>query len=382
MRHATRSVLLGTLAAVARGEAPPWPFGANQAAEAAFLDAAREQGMHTLVAARLGDADAAASWPSTLRAALARDLCEAVVVEEVRRAELVRLLGALAARRVRILLFKGTPLAYTHYPKPWLRPRVDTDLLIGELDVGEVTSLLEASGYARSPLVDGSLVMGQAEYVREDRSGVRHAIDVHWKLGNPRVLADLLSLDELCARAVAVPALGDAARTACAEHALLVAGTHRVVHHGSLPRLIWLHDIHLLAGAMTAAEISAFAQHAVRARVARVCAHELTAARAAFGTRLASGDRDLEAIFAAADPDEPSARYLGPRQRRAGRLLVDLRLTPSWRDRARLVSQHLFPSPPYMRVAYGRSGRTILPVLYAHRILTGVWGWFRRTPEI
>lgn len=378
----TKPSSVDTIATIVRGAPLPWPFGDDPAAAEAWLEAVHEQGMLPLVATRLETTGAALGWPSTIRAALARDLRRAVIVEEVQRTELVGVLDALAVGCVRALVFKGTSLAYTHYPRPWLRPRTDTDLLIGERDVATVRGLLEARGYARSPLVDGSLVMGQAEYVREDPSGVRHAIDVHWQLGNPRILADLLSFEELWARAVGVAPLGQAARTPCAEHALLVAGVHRVAHHGSLPRLIWLYDLHLLAGAMATDSLASFARLAVRARVARVCAHELTAARAAFDTRLAIESGALDAIFTGADPDEPSARYLPPAQRRAERLLVDLRLLPGWRDRARLVGQHLFPSPAYMRVAYGRSGRAVLPVLYAHRILTGVWGWFRRTPEI
>lgn len=366
------------LAAVVRGETPPWPFGGDPAADEAFLEAAHEQGMLPLVATHLEETDAAASWPSTLRAALARDLRRAIVVEEVQRAALVGVLDALAAERVGALLFKGTPLAYTHYPQPWLRPRMDTDLLVDERDVATVQRLLEARGYTRSPLVDGSLVMRQGEYVRADPSGVSHAIDVHWRLGNPRILADLLSFDEMWARAGRVASLGEAARTPCAEHALVVASVHRVAHHGSRPRLIWLYDLHLLAGTMVAEELAKSAQRALRARVARILAHELAAARAAFGTRLAIDPGDLDAIFAGADPNEPSVRYLHPTQRRARRLLIDLRLMSSWRDRARLIGQHLFPSPAYMRVTYGRSGRAILPVLYAHRILTGVWGWLRR----
>lgn len=370
--------LTDILAAIVRGETPPWPYGADLPAEGGFLHAARGHGLHVLAASRLRE-PAFAGWPQPLRAACDRVLLSAFVVEHVQREELRPALVALANAGIGFLLFKGTPLAYTHYPEPWLRPRVDTDLLVAEGDVPAVRRALETLGYARSPLVDGSLVMRQAEYVKDSASGIKHSIDVHWRTGNPQLVADLWSFDELSARAVPVPALGEAARTPCAEHALLIACVHHVAHHAASPRLIWRYDAHLLAGAMTADELRSFARTAVAKRVARLCASELETARATFGTRLAADARELDAIFAGAMPDEPSALYLGRASRPAQRLLVELRVLPTWRTRARLLGQHLFPSPAYMRGAYGRTGRAILPALYAHRILTGVWSWFRRS---
>jgi len=40
------------------------------------------------------------------------------------------MVAALGAAGVRVVLFKGAALAYTHYPAPHLRVRADTDLLV------------------------------------------------------------------------------------------------------------------------------------------------------------------------------------------------------------------------------------------------------------
>ena len=368
---------LDTIVAIVRGEAPPWPDDAEDPAGRELLEEARHHGLHVLVAARLRE-PALSSWPPAVRAASDRELRRAAVVEAARRAEIERVLAALDRAGISTVLFKGTPLAYTHYPSPWLRPRIDTDLLVAEEDREGAGRALEALGYTRAPLVDGSLIMRQAEYVSHSPSGIEHTVDLHWRIGNPQPVADLLSFDEARRRAVEMPPLGAAARALCAEHALLVAAVHHVAHHAAGPRLIWRYDIHLVASAMTADELRSFARCAVGKRTARVCASELTAARETFGTRLALEPGALDDLFAGADPNEPSARYLDVSRPRAGRLLVDLRLLPTWRERARLLRQHLFPSPAYMRQVYGRAHPLLLPGLYAHRVLTGIWAWFKR----
>ena len=151
------SFLLDTIVAIVRGDAPAWPDRSGPEAGPALLDEARRHGLHLLVARRLRE-PAFSSWPREVRADFDRELRNAVVVEEARRGETVRCLDGLARAGVSGLLFKGTPLAYTHYPAPWLRPRVDTDLLVPEAERQAAARTLEALGYARTPLVDGPLM--------------------------------------------------------------------------------------------------------------------------------------------------------------------------------------------------------------------------------
>ena len=53
------------------------------------------------------------------------------------------------------LVFKGTALAYTCYPEPSLRPRLDTDLLIRRADredgVAGVSSVWDARARSERP---------------------------------------------------------------------------------------------------------------------------------------------------------------------------------------------------------------------------------------
>ena len=73
---------------------------------------------------------------------------------------------------------------------------------------------------------------------------------------------------------------------------------HRVAHHNDADDLIWLYDIHLLAGRLSAdgwRELTALARWT---QVTAVCAAGLEAAADAFGTMIpveAAGLRDADA---------------------------------------------------------------------------------------
>ena len=57
----------------------------------------------------------------------------AAAVDDVARTrELVRVAGALEGAGCRPIVFKGAALAHTHYRQPWLRPRLDVDVLVAE----------------------------------------------------------------------------------------------------------------------------------------------------------------------------------------------------------------------------------------------------------
>jgi hypothetical protein len=44
---------------------------------------------------------------------------------------------------------------------------------------------------------------------------------------------------------------------------------------------------------------------------------------------------------------------------------------------ARLLREHLFPPAEYMQAKYGFRGAALLPALYASRLVSGVWKWFK-----
>ena len=331
----------------------------------AIIKLARQEGMHLLLADRL-------HLP-----ALDDDRRAAAAIGAAREAELRTVLDALAEAGARPILIKGGALAYTHYPRPELRPRDDTDLMIPASDREAVARALVSLGYQRPPEADGELTTAQFHFDKRDRFGILHALDVHWRISNVRVFADALSYEELAHEAVPIPALGPHARATSARHALLVACVHRVAHHADTRNLLWLYDIHLLVRGGDA-EPAAFAALASARGMREVCARGLTLAAEAFGgidPRWLTALSDSDGPGA---PAEPSAAFLRGRLSLAAILRADLAATPRWRGRLRILREHLFPNRAFMYERYGARHRAALPVLYLRRIVGGVPKWFRR----
>ena len=235
------------------------------------LDVAREEGVHLLVAAALNQYDQAATACPTLLATFQAVLREAVATELVARRELTQVAATLAATGLHPLVFKGAALAFTHYPFPASRPRVDVDLLMSADAARRAVSIFASLGYAPLPCTSGTFVRSQVSYARVDRYGLTHTLDVHWQISIPQVFANLLSLEELTETAVPLPALGPTVRTIDPAHALSIACIHRVAHHHGHERLIWLYDLHLLAGALRVTEVERFLNTARDRSIDAVC---------------------------------------------------------------------------------------------------------------
>ena len=357
-----------------RGESVAWPPSTELDA---VFETAEQEGLHLLLAHRLRHTGTIESCPQALRARFEQALCDELAIEQITRRELREVIAALHAEGVRPLLFKGAALAFTHYPDPALRPRLDVDVLVSSDEIQITTSVLQRLGYRRSLCVSGELVSSQLPYDKVDRYGVQHAIDLHWKLSNPQVFANLLSIEELAADSVPVPALGEAARSVGPVHALAIACVHRVAHHYDRDHLIWFYDIHLLAGALRAVELETFLCLAERKQISAVCERGLFLAQQQFGTELPSGLLDRLRTVEARNGREPSAAYLRRDIRKVDVLLSDLSALQSWRQRLRLLTEHVFPPAAYMQKVYGVSERGWLPLLYAWRFVEGARGWFR-----
>ena len=359
------------LSALVSGDAVAWPALGVTPAE--LVEACAREDLTGLVHEQLHAWSDAGDWPQTLCADLARQARAQTALELVRREELVSVLQALADAHVHPILLKGTPLAYQVYRAPASRPRLDTDLLTRREALGGVRSVMTGLGYTAPTQCDGELLFYQFALARNDRYGVEHVLDFHWKISTQSLFADLLTYDELAADAVPIPALGPHARGAGPVHALLLACLHPVMHHRNVERLIWVYDIHLLASRLSAAELGWFADLALAKRVGAICAYELALARSCFGTRI----RDHVMLRLEAAGNEPSAAYLGPGRRWHHEFLASVGGLPRWQDRLRLVSEVLAPSPSYMLGSYGVGNRAwgfaLLPALYLHRNARGIW---------
>lgn len=358
------------LDALLRGEELPWDALGIRPAD--LLEACRRQDLSELVHQRVTAFRHVRDWPDHVRHALEKAAYASAAAELVRRQEIVSVLNALAASGVFPILFKGVPLAYTVYEAPSLRAHRDTDLLIRREQVETARQVMTDLGYAETLLSDGELVMCQFELARTDELGLDHAFDFHWKISTQSVFAEILIDEEIAAAAVPVPALGPHARAVGPVHALLLACIHPVMHHRNTERVIWIYDVHLIASGLSDAELDRFAELAIDKRVAAVCAGRLALARSRFRTRLP--ERAVARLGERRAP-EPSEVYLRPARRWHHELLSSLRGLGRPSDRARLLREVLVPSPRYMLESYGFGaiGFVLLPALYLHRVINGVW---------
>jgi hypothetical protein len=316
---------------------------------------------------------AAEQLPDDLQQELAATAAHAVAWEVWTAAELATVLDGLRAAGVESMVIKGAALARQIYPEAWLRPHGDVDLLITRASLPRITEALLGLGYAQDATIEGTHVMQQTHFSRTDAHGVRHAVDVHWRIANPQVFARALEYDELRAAAVPIASLGGAPAP-CPVHALLLALVHRAAHHYDNQRLIWLWDIHLLAARLEARDWKRVVALALDREIAAVALRGLELTEEAFG---ASWPPDVAARLTAAPRGNATAAFLDGIDRQADVLVSDLRALPGLRARATLLRQHLFPSRAYMLARYQTSSTWTLPFLYARRIIAGAPRWLR-----
>jgi len=150
----------------------------------ALVTAASHHRVLVLLGSTLRAAGSLDRWPRPFVDAFHLSERRSTVIDCLRQAELTRVLDALAASAIRVLIFKGAALAHLYYPAPQQRARADTDLLMSADDVAALDRTLALMGYSQQPETSGQLVSYQSHYDKEDRAGVFHALDVHWKVSN------------------------------------------------------------------------------------------------------------------------------------------------------------------------------------------------------
>ena len=361
---------LTLIAALLRGDVTRWSDFALDAQT--FLDLCREHEVEGLCFERLSKLDSTAGWPRQVWEELSDAARTRAAEELLRKAEIRRVVAALADAGIRPILLKGTPLAYTVYDSPASRPRADTDVIVSGAEVEAARQVMRSLSYVET--VQCHELLSQFEVQQCDRFGVIHAFDVHWSISTQPVFAGLLTYDALLLRAVAVPALGESAVAPCRVDALLLSCVHPAMHHRNDERLLWILDIHLLASGLSPAELDEFEAVARMKKVVAICRRGLQQAQAVFGTLVAA---DLIGRLKRTAGPEPSAAYLASERRWHHETMASLRALPRLGDRARLVREVLLPSPGYMLGAYGLRdkplGTWLLPALYVHRNVHGAW---------
>jgi len=335
------------------------------------LSSAAVHGLFPLVAMRIVENSAVSQ---NLTQDLANRLRLAAANELLLGSETRRLVDELTTAGIEFLLLKGTALAYTLYPQPYMRPRVDTDILFPDRTSAEVAAgLLAARGYTRKLTTTGEYVGYQFSCVREIQPGVGSLFDLHVKINDYPLFARSFTFDELAASSMPVPKLHPAARGLGRGHALLLACMHYVTNLalGIADRLIWLYDLHLLTASFADSEWQELARLATGKQL---CGTVLIALRKAAGYFPVPLPAPVEARLQAGLANEPFKPH--PGLKRSELYWASWKALTGIGAKARMVREHLLPSPEYMRAKYATRNNLLLPFLYFHRVFAGLGKYF------
>jgi hypothetical protein len=358
------------LCALLHGESMSCPADESAPDASSILNAAKYHGVLPLLAAEFcrHPPGFIPRWFLDASRSSAR---ERAMYELASQAELTKVIEGLARARIEPLLLKGAGLGYGCYPSPALRPRADTDLLVRPNERDKARRLLEEMGYQRKCGPAGTFVGYQLELHRTDRLGVRHNIDLHWRISNAQSFAWLFSFDELAASAVPAPRLHPLAVRVGNVHALALnllhrAGNNCFLEAGSGDCLIWHYDVRLLIEQMEDAALEEFRRLVRTKRIGAIVIDGLRHCAERFGSpRL---DRLIDRLVQ--DPLADSGAQLIT----AGRLQrewLECRAIPRLRDRLSYLAERAFPTHAYMRDRFPGAYARPLPLLYVERIVHG-----------
>jgi hypothetical protein len=365
------------LAAALRNEPEPWPASwAGESVRKQVMDEIVYHGVAGLLVEKLG---ALEDWPDDVITPVRQQALGQAMWELQHSVVLGRLVRALDAEGIEPLFLKGTAIAYDLYDQPAARSRGDTDLLIHKNDVGAARTVLESLGFKpsldleRDSSTDNLL---QQSWTLLSDDGLAHHMDLHWQVMNVAAFKDVLTYAECAAASIPLPRLEASARALDRVRTLLHTALHRAMHltspyfaggktyYGS-DRLIWTHDIHLLASSLTKVEWQRLCALCREHGASAVCLDGLTAARRALGTFVP--DEALEALRTAPRRQKTSQYLLQSRQ--LGRAWQDLLATHGTRRKLAYVRSRILPPSLFVRAKYENQAQGALAKLYVRRIV-------------
>lgn len=245
------------------------------------------------------------------------------------------------------VLLKGAALAYTIYPKPWLRPRTDTDLIINFSERENFRSVLHNAGFQRLPSIDGQLVSYQEMHSKQLTPGCVLNIDLHWKISNRQVFAESLTTAELLKASQPLSVFSNKVRISSPVLNVLMACQHRVGHHYDDERLIWLYDIHLLLSRFNDEEWQTLTEMAITKELAAITKDALQLVKRLFQTPIST--EAMTMLHVAGARNEPSKWFLESGKGEWSLFWLEINSIKGVHRKLRFLFENLFPSSHYVR---------------------------------
>jgi hypothetical protein len=355
------------LARILRDERPGWPGGWNDPQIiSAFRAHVINQRITGLLAGRIGELG---DWPPDLHAEL-RQWRQRLAMWELSHQALLRdVLNAHQRAGIRVVVMKGTALAYSIYSDPASRFRVDSDLLIREQDKPASQDILARLGF--SPDLHTRGLFGdygfQQMWRLHGRQGLDHALDVHWEVVNSKFLAKVIPVSEVFLQAVPLERLAPGANASDPVTRLLHLCLHRAldaIPNHDITTLNYAYDIYLQASALDEAQWAAFTRRSIAGGIASVCHDALIFARQRLGSNCPQAV--LDALSRA--PSDPAVADYIHASSSLERTLADIKAMPGAGRKLRLALARMFPSTNFLREKYPGSSASSLPVLFVRRM--------------
>lgn len=306
--------------------------------------------------------------PSTLHRQLEQRKAMMAANELLKTRALAELFAAFESAGLdRIILFKGSALAYSCYPQPWLRPRSDSDCLIDKSQLDQFTKVFDQLGYQKLFAIDAEHIHYQATFGKALAGQSTINIDLHWHISNRKILARAFDVENLLLQAHPLPAVAPQIKIPCPVDSILIAAVHRLGHHPNEERLVWLYDIHLLSQSLSASEWQSLVEKAVSKQLAALSLDALRLCQQLFATPVAQ--QVINQLQLAAATSEPSQLFLDRNLSEWHYFWRDLAGLDGFNKKIQAVWESLFPSADYVR---RQMNSRWTAVAYCKRLLRGI----------
>jgi hypothetical protein len=260
------------------------------------------------------------------------------------------------------VLFKGTALAYSVYQQPWFRPRSDSDCLIDAQQLKGYEQVFSKLGYQKLFAIEGRYLSYQSTFSKRLSSNSVLNIDLHQRISNRQILAGVFTAAELFEHGVCIEPFGKSINIPSPVDSILIACLHRLGHHHTEERIIWLYDIHLLAENLDTQNWQSLLNRARTKNISAITLDALLLCRQLFGTQLPA--QALQEFNSTSQETETSSIFLNRDLPEWRYVWADLKSMPSIAAALCLVWENLFPNPDYIR----RQMQT----------RSAVWGYLKR----
>ena len=290
--------------------------------------------------------------PPELNGHLAQLKAMMVANDKLKQIELASLFDAFNDKGLNAVLFKGSALAYSLYPKPWLRPRSDSDVLIAPKDRIKFDATLHQLRYQKLLTIQGDYVSYQSTYGKALAGSSFINIDLHWKINNRQMFSQTFTAQELTKNGAQLTQLeGTPLRSSASipsyVDSVLIASIHRLGHHHTEERLAWLYDIHLLIGRFTDQDWRQLTHRSARKQICAITLDALKTAQHYLLTEL--DDEAMSQLEASASRFEASSIFLNRQLSERHYFWADLKSMSDLKSKFVFLRESVVPPPDYVR---------------------------------